>query len=421
MTEGKDLEPGKLSDAIMIEREDSADGKQVLFKMRVDQSALTRMVLRGDPLAEKVNRTIVLLTNIDCEVNSEWALPQIPQEDALIRAISRIPLPTIDLVRTLKKGMDEGRFCRIWAIIVAADLHRQTETGERFSPVSQIEAARYDPVIPLWWNSKSADGGAMKLTQVGFEPIMMRERDVREHRQPDTDRQLLTNDGRRGRGYRFVATGEQVFAYLRRTVAELQTERLKKYFNKWLDAIEKLGPVSFFSETPNPSHHVIMTRLTYGINRRVEGANKGYLTVTLSPENTKEFVAKYFPDLRADEELRFGVVRTPDGKLQLWPDRRGWKVSGSPSSNIQVSSLREANIAEPKTSIDVVTRYINAPIEHYPSAERPFVIRMPASIAYKNRKGTGFRTRNSGGSPDGRAKAHTDDDPSVTTVDLKAA
>ena len=28
MTEGKDLEPGKLSDAVMIEREDSADGKR---------------------------------------------------------------------------------------------------------------------------------------------------------------------------------------------------------------------------------------------------------------------------------------------------------------------------------------------------------------------------------------------------------
>ena len=247
--------------------------------------------------------------------------------DPVLVAVARSPMPPRDLVvGAVRTAADVRRVCVLWALHVAADSHVQTVPGELFPRASNDEASRYVPAVPLFESSKSAAGGATSLTRYGFNGLMTLG--------------VLTNDGRRGAGYRFVTGGDEVAETYGRIAEGLTDRALREFF---LDALDN-ALTGACATAPLPDHHRLFARLTYARNRRA----RGYLDVAFGAANARE-VASFLGG------ARLGAVLV-GGSLEVAPDPEGWTLTRS--GRFQATSLRRVGLPEPPESIKSVTRTV---------------------------------------------------------------
>ena len=332
-------------------------------------------------------------------------LPVVPQGDSILAGLARLPLPPIDLVAEAlgtTRG-DEGRFCALWAIHLAADSHTQTPTGERFERASNEEAGRYAPHVPAWFNSRSAAGGATKLTQLGFNRIMYGAGALECFKGYfDFKLHLLTNDAKKFGGYRFIAPGDRVLDFYETEARELRHDGLREFFLR--NAASARRDPDELRRRPRPAHHRRLARVTYGFNRSlVQGAlggrRAGYLNVSVQTDGREHLCQVLFGDA-VPNEPRVAVVMEADGWLHLRPDTGGWKLTDAGA--VQVSTLASAGIPEPTHHVDELL-IVNTPLER---REGGVAVRIPPTV-FRPMGGaaTGRPRRSSEGSKAGRARS----------------
>ena len=323
-------------------------------------------------------------------------LPVIPQRDVMLRALARQPLPSVELARHAFGTGDEGRFHRLWAIQVAADAHVQTPTGERFERIDVAAAHRYDSVFGAWFPSKNPAGGALKLTQIGFNPLMWGKAAQERYKGYfSTKIHLLTNDTRKFAGYRFIADGKKVLEYYTKEATQFSSPELRHFF---LANVDRASATQLAKNQPKPDHHRLLARVAYGWNR---ASGRGYLDINCRTDGRDSLISL----LGAPEGTGGVCVRITllaDGWLVLHLDDHGWKLTDNGA--IQVSTLAASNIGTPTGSVNEVYHHKNLPVQVVPghNAVSIFVGKM---VRYADQAGDGLKTRSSGGSKTGRAKS----------------
>ena len=323
-------------------------------------------------------------------------LPVVPQRDAVLRALARQPLPSVELARLALGSGDEGRFHRLWAIQVAADAHVQTPTGERFERIDAAAAHRYDSVFGAWFPSKNSAGGALKLTQTGFNPLMWGQGAQERYKGYfDTSFHLLTNDTRKNSGYRFIADGKKVLEYYAREARQFRVPELRSFF---VANADRAADTRQAEHQPRPDHHRLLARVAYGWNR---ASGRGYLDINCRTDGRDSLASLLgAPDDGTDVCVR--VTLAPGGWLVMSLDDRGWKLTDSGA--LQVSTLAAANVGTPSGGVNEVRHHKNLPVQamEVPGTVGVFVGSM---VKYANQNGDGRKTRAGSGSKVGRAKS----------------
>ena len=323
-------------------------------------------------------------------------LPIVPQRDAVLQALARQPLPPTELARLALGSGDEGRFHRLWAIQVAADAHVQTPTGERFERIDAVAAHRYVSVFGAWFPSKNPAGGALKLTQTGFNPLMWGQAAQEQCKGYfDTSIHLLTNDTRKNSGYRFIAEGKKVLAYYAAEAARFRNPELRQFF---ITNAVRAANTRLAKNQPKPDHHRLLARVAYGWNR---ASGRGYLDINCRTDGRDSLVS-LLGILDGSADICVRVTLSPDGWLVLRPDDRGWKLTESGS--IQVSTLAASNIGTPLGSVNEVYHHKNLPVQVGPEGGTVSIF-VGKMVRYVNQAGDGRKTRTGSGSKVGRAKS----------------
>lgn len=343
-------------------------------------------------------------------------LPVITPRDSILRALAKVPLPSRELVRA---GVDQNieKICKLWAIHIAADNHFQTSQGERFERASNEEAARYVPHIELFWDSKSSAGGATRLTQNGYNKLMYGARHIDKGVPFDPSVHILTNDGYRGAGYRFIANGQQVAALYKRVAESITHEPLRNYFLEALrEATEK--PDNYARTRPSPDYHRLVARIGFGHNRaRVESESNvaaGYLDVSFGKAGLEEAIMAIFPEgMPEPDNRRVKAVVGMGNILEITAHPDGWKLTDS--GRFQISNLAASNIPEPTSDYDVVNGFKNLQLEKIPGGGLRCLI--PTSLFRRSGSaGDGLPARSSGGSRPGRARSLIDRNPIESNI-----
>lgn len=386
---------------------------------------------------EMTKRQRELLIKLNTKIAT---LPVISRSDPTIRLIGRLPLPTKEEVTELiaKKSGLIGIICQIWAIHVGADLHVQTPSGQRFDGPDGDEMARYAPIIPAFWDSKSDAGGAAQLSYRGYNSMMYGGTAHLNKVPFDPKQHLFTNDGLRGNGYRFIASGKELLAYYRLLLEKLPPGRLKIDMQERLRSALK-APKDFLQKTEMPSHHKMAVTLTYSYIRRSTGTGHGRLTVNFPSKPSVEF-QKLFDAFGPDRvNWQFKALLDANNVLTLTPDSKGWQVTDGWSINI--TTLDTANIPQPpnKSNVYIVRKegekkkdsdddfivHMNVPVRTVDGSlqcDIPadlfeytlFDLTMGMSPRIRN---NGLRTKDSHGSTKGRAKTLLDTKPNMIVTD----
>jgi hypothetical protein len=355
-------------------------------------------------------------------------LPTISRNDPILRAMSRIALPSLELVtKGLRKSNgagngNEGLFTRIWAMTLAADGHGQMDTGTRFPAPDLKEGKRYAPVIPLWFKSKGKKGGAMKITQTGFGMKSLyscsRKTPLAEHPFFDIHEMVFTNDGSRGTGYRIIQSGKEYLAIYTRLVNQLKYPELRLWFSDQI-ALIRADPVKFLMDSVYPNHHRIVAKLFYSYNRKIKGDNLGRLTVTFGSKMVKEIADSLYID-DANNGRNISVELDKNQMLVLKAHPKGFKLTAQGA--VQSSTLAQSNISEPDLEkFDEVQVGINASFV-YDAETKTLTAFIPEDFfKFTKRVGGGCKTRSSKGSQRGRARSLVDDPLTKTKTDLKDA
>lgn len=367
------------------------------------------IVMATPPLVEEPEPEVAKVTGTVFDKAKGALTRTVARGDRLLAALARSPLPPVELVAAanLKEDRDLGRFCRLWALQVAATFHVQTPTEEYFQRAGNEEASRYVPHIDLWFDSRSPKGGATRLTQMGFNPIMYGSA-AKKSGPINPAVHLLTNDGLRGNGYRFVATGEEVMAYFRSEAELLENDALREFFRRVVEDV--VSATEATARRERPSHFRDMVRVTYGFNRGKSNGDfdggvpqeAGYVSISFGRERRQEVLAALFgKDI--PEEPMVSLLMDDKNNLVLRPHPHGWKLTAS--GNIQCSTLSTARIPAPPAGIDDQLN-LNTTLFR---VEGGLAIKIP-EVMFRRTKagGTGLKTRQSSGSAAGRARTKED-------------
>lgn len=348
-------------------------------------------------------------------------LPSVPRSDKIIRAFAQAELPSGEMVAAaqLRKNGNLGDFYILWAMHVIADMHIQTPTGLRFKGPDDTEASRYaafEADLPLWWDSKSENGGAKKLTQSGYNAIMYGARQMRglKRRSYSPKRDIITNDGGRMVGYRVVTGGPAFLAFYKQIAKRIKDDALRRYCVQIVDQIEE-DPVQFVRSRRSPSHARYMLSIFAGYNR---SGGHSYLSFRISEERREDLLKMIFGEDPVPDKVSFRIKAFRCNK-EVGPDRfeqvdmiglmvdpRGYTLSGN---TVQLSTMANANLEElPKL-------YFNQRVEAVNLAFRPWwqdgargiAVELPPGFFEVNHElnGTGLRSRASAGSTSGRRRA----------------
>lgn len=348
-------------------------------------------------------------------------LPTVPRSDKIIRAFAQAELPSGEMVAAarLRENGNLGDFYVLWAMHVIADMHVQTPTGARFKGPDDEEASRYaayDPDLPLWWNSKSENGGAKKLTQSGYNPIMYGARQLRgaQRRSYDPTKDIVTNDGGRKVGYRVITGGTQFLEFYRKMALRIKDTALREHCLQAVSQIET-DPVKFVRSRRSPSHARYMLSIFAGYNR--SGGNS-YLSFRISEERRDDLLGMIFEEAAVPEKVCFRIrafrcnKEVGPGRFEqvdmigLMVDPLGYTLSGN---TVQLSTMANANLEElPKEYFDQRVEAVNLAFRPWrQGADRGIAVELPAGFFQVNHElqGTGLRSRSSAGSSAGRRRA----------------